>query len=153
VLVILAFIVTYLPIACPSVSIAWLFVKGITPSAPASPAIAPPIGTPLLGILTIPPTASLGKLNVGSVFKLIPGTLLITPSNLFIALIGEFKMLSIAFKTPLITVLNAPPIASPTFVPIFLNSPTILEIKFEKTIKKEEEDKYNKRYGYLNKKK
>lgn len=29
----------------------------------------------------------------------------------------------------------------------------IVEIKFEKTIKKEEEDKYNKRYGYLNKKK
>ena len=29
----------------------------------------------------------------------------------------------------------------------------IVEIKFEKTIKKDEEDKYNKRYGYLNKKK
>ena len=29
----------------------------------------------------------------------------------------------------------------------------IVEIKFEKTIKKQEEEKYNKRYGYLNKKK
>ena len=64
--------------------------------------------------------------------NLIPGTLLITLINLFIDFIGKLSIFSIAFNTPLITILKALPIASPTFAPIVLNKLTILEIKFEK---------------------
>ena len=41
-------------------------------------------------------------------------------------------MFSIAFKTPFITVLKAPPITFAVLIPMFLNKPNIFCIKFEK---------------------
>ena len=75
----------HFPISLPSSSIACGFVRGSTPSLPASPAIAPPISTPFPGISTIPPDASLG-LNLGIltyplVRILIPGKLFNTPAK------------------------------------------------------------------------
>ena len=118
----------YLPIASPNNCICWLSVKGKTPSCPLSPPIALPTGTPLPGWLIIPPLASRGNLNVFNLPRFIPGNSLTLFINLFIALIGVFKIVSAAFKTLLIAALKAPPIASPTLVPIVLKKPTIFEI-------------------------
>ena len=74
----------------------------------------------------IPPFANLGRLNVLSLLKLIPGTALITPIKLFTALIGEFRTFSIVLKTALTTALNTLAIVCPVLSDISTALPKII---------------------------